>query len=251
MAFRKFLSSLGLNAPSVETVVENPGVLPGETLRCVVTVVGGAADTDIERLRLDLVVRAESREADDSTAWRNPYPVAAAGFGAFRLAAGATVTQRVDLRVPWEMPLTHWRGARIPGGRAAVRTELAIDNAVDRGDFDEIAVHALPAQDAILRAYTDLGFRLHEAEVKVGSLERAPHMRARQTQPYWQEIDFFYPPSWNRGRQELETVFVAREDSLDAHPGGNPPVTFAYAELDQRAWTARLDAHVRHCHGMD
>ncbi|MEU9337901.1 sporulation protein [Streptomyces sp. NPDC048290] len=251
MVFRKFLSALGVNAPRVETVVENPAVRPGGTLHCTVTVAGGGADVDIERLRLELVVRAEDREADGSAGWYNPYTVVAADIDGFRVAAGETVTHRVDLQVPWEMPLTHGRGARIRGGRAAVRTELAVDRAFDKGDFDEISVHALPAQDAVLQAYEDLGFRLHEAEVKIGLLRSAPRMEDRQTAPYWQEIDFFYPESWNMGRQELETVFIAREDSLDAHPGGSPAVTFRHAELDQNVWTETLDAHVRHCHGID
>ncbi|GAA3370809.1 hypothetical protein GCM10020367_18920 [Streptomyces sannanensis] len=247
MAFRKFLSSLGINAPSVETVVENPVVQPGSTLICTVTVRGGGADVEVERLLLDLVVRAEDREPDGSSGWNNPYAVGKAELGAFRLAAGETVTHRLAVEVPWEMPLTHAQGRHIKGGRAAVRTELSIDNAVDRGDFDEIQVHALPAQDTLFQAFTDLGFRLHEAEVKIGLLSRAPRMEDRQTVPYWQETDFFFPESYGRGsRYELEAVFIAREDSVDVHPGGHPPATFAYADMDLAKWTAALDAHVRH-----
>ncbi|MFF3314932.1 sporulation protein [Streptomyces sp. NPDC003035] len=251
MAFRKLLSALGIQAPSIETVVDNPAVRPGETLRCVVRVRGGGAAVDIERLRLDVVVRAEDHEADGSTAWQHPHPVATAEVGGFRLGAGETIVRDVTFQVPWEMPLTHGRGVRLPGARAAVRTELVIDDAVDKGDFDEIAVHALPAQDAILQAYETLGFRLHEAEVKVTAEPWPAVMEDRRTQPYWQEIDFFCPESWSRGREELETVFITREDSLDAHPGGNPPVTFVYADLEQQVWTEALGKHVRHCWGMD
>ncbi|MFZ3499583.1 sporulation protein [Streptomyces sp. 5.8] len=246
MAFRKFLSALGVDAPSVETVVENPQVSPGGTLRVVVTAVGGGADVDIERVRLEVVVRAEDRElSGGKTAWKHPYVVATADLEGFRLPAGETVTVRGEVVLPWEMPLTHALGAPITGGRAAVRTELAVDKSVDQGDFDEIEVHALPAQDAILQAYTDLGFRLHEAEVKIGFLPKmAPRMKSRQTAKYWQEIDFFYPERLKWGLQELETVFTAREDSLDAHPGGNPAATFVYDELDQQAWTESLQKHV-------
>ncbi|MCX4780310.1 sporulation protein [Streptomyces sp. NBC_01264] len=246
MAFRKFLSALGVSAPSVETVVENPRVGPGGTLRLVVTAVGGGADVDIERVRLDVVVRAEDLEYNDKTAWEHPYTVVTVDLDGFRLPAGETVTVRGEVVLPWEMPLTHALGAPITGGRAAVRTELEVDKAVDQGDFDEIEVHALPAQDAILQAYTDLGFRLREAEVKIGFLpELAPRMESRQTESCWQEIDFFFPESVNWGLEELETVLIAREDSLDAHPGGFPPATFVYDELDQQAWTEKLEEHVR------
>ncbi|MFG2296590.1 sporulation protein [Streptomyces sp. NPDC048603] len=244
MAFRRILTALGKNGPSVETVVETPEVRPGGMLRCAVTAVGGAADADIERIGLELVVRAEDHEFDRA-AWKHPYTVATADFDGFRLAAGETVTRHVEMQVPWEMPLTHGRGEAIPGGRAAVRTRLAVDKAVDQGDFDEIQVHALPAQDAILQAYADLGFRMHEAEVKIGLLKQAPNMRARQTAKYWQEIDLYFPESSEWARHELETVFIAREDSLDAHPGGNPPARFVYADLDQAAWTESLDRHLK------
>ncbi|MFE4637643.1 sporulation protein [Streptomyces sp. NPDC056773] len=246
MAFRKFLSALGVNAPSVETVVENPKVNPGGTLRVVVTAVGGAADVDVERVRLEVVVRAEDREVNGGkTAWKHPYTVATAEIAGFRLLAGETVTVRGEVVLPWEMPLTHALGAPITGGRAAIRTELAVDKSVDQGDFDEFEVHALPAQDAIVQAYTDLGFRLHEAEVKIGFLPTlAPRMKSQQTAQYWQEIDFFYPEGLQWGKAELETVFVAREDSLDAHLGSNPPATFVYDELDQQAWTESLKKYV-------
>ncbi|MFF3212502.1 sporulation protein [Streptomyces sp. NPDC002886] len=245
MAFRKFLSALGVNAPGVETVVENPKVSPGGTVRVVVTAVGGGADVDIERVRLDVVVRAEDRELGGKTSWKQPYVVATVDLDGFRLPAGQTVTVRGEVVLPWEMPLTHALGAPLVGGRAAIRTELAVDKSVDQGDFDEIEVHALPAQDAILQGYTDLGFELREAEVKIGFLpEIAPRMESRQTLECWQEIDFIFPESWKPGRQELETVFVAREDSLDAHPGGLPAETFVYATLNQPAWTQKLEKHV-------
>lgn len=251
MGFRKLLSALGVQAPAIETVVVNQRVRPGEVLRCVVSVRGGGAAVDVERLRLDLVVRAEDYEADGSTAWKNPYAVVTADLGGFRLDAGGTVVHEVSLKVPWEMPLTHTRGVRLPGARVAVRTELTIDDAVDKGDFDEIEVHALEAQDAVLYAYQDLGFRMHEAEVKVDPVPWPAEWADNRTQPYWQEIDLFFPESWNRGREELETVLITREGALDVHPGGSPAITFRFTDLDQPAWTDALEKHVRHCCGMD
>ncbi|PRH77019.1 hypothetical protein C6N75_22530 [Streptomyces solincola] len=243
MAFRKFLSALGVNAPEVETVVDTPAVRPGERLDCTVTVRGGGADVDVERLRLDLVVRAEDREADGSTAWRNPYPVAVRDLGAFRLPAGETLIRKVSFEVPWEMPLTRARGIALRGAHAAVRTELAVDGAVDKGDFDRVEVHGLPAHDALFDAFEELGFALHETEVKIG--EWTAVMEDRRTSPWWQEVDFFFPAAYGRGRTELEAVFVPRPDAVDVHPGGYPPLTLAYAELDQAGWTAAVDACVR------
>ncbi|GGM14168.1 hypothetical protein GCM10010129_67920 [Streptomyces fumigatiscleroticus] len=241
MAFRKFLSSLGINAPEVETVLGSSAVRPGDVLEATVQLRGGGADVEVERLRLDVVTRAEDRE-ETETGWANPMTIVSAVVdGPLTLHAGENRTERIALQLPWEMPLTHVLGGRrLRGARVAVRTELAIDNSVDRGDFDEFEVHALPAQDAILKAYADLGFRFDEAEVKLGTPTGAHNSKVG----YWQEIETWFPPEYGRGDQ-LESVFVARADSLDLVTGQSGPHLFTYAEQDQDAWTKRIDEHMR------
>ncbi|MER6343625.1 sporulation protein [Streptomyces sp. NPDC001595] len=245
MALRTFLRTLGANAPSVDTVVTTARVQPGTPLQCEVTVRGGGADLEVERLRLELVVRAEDLEPEGSTGWTNPYVVSDATGDSFHLPAGGTVVRHVALEVPWEMPLTHTRGARLTGSRVAVRTELAVQGAVDRGDFDEIEVHALPSQDLLFDVYRELGFRYHESEVKLGKERWPDRMKDRRTAPFWQELDFYFPASYNRGTQELETVLITRPDELDVHPGGYPPVTLPAGELDRAAWREAVEAHIR------
>lgn len=245
MALRTFLRSLGSGAPSVETVVDTARVQPGAPLECTVTVQGGAADLHVERLRLELIVRAEDMEADGSTAWNNPYVITAAPAQSFPLPAGETLHLRVSLDVPWEMPLTHAGGIRLAGSRVAVRTELAVEGAVDRGDFDEIEVHALPSQDLLFRIYGELGFRFRESEVKVMAQPWPDQMQDRRTAPYWQELDFHFPASYHQGTGELETVLITRPDELDVHPGGYPPVTLSSKDLDREAWTRAVDEHIR------
>jgi sporulation-control protein len=245
MALRTFLRTLGAGAPSVDTVVTTAPVRPGTPLRCEVTVHGGGADLDVERLRLELVVRAEDLEPDGSTGWTNPYVVSTATGGPFRLPAGGTVVRQVALDVPWEMPLTHARGTRLAGSRVAVRTGLAVDSAVDQGDFDEVEVHALPSQDLVFQVCEDLGFRFRESEVKLGAQPWPDRMKDRRTAPFWQELDFHFPASWNRGAQELETVLITRPDAIDVHPGGYPPVTLPAGEPDRAAWRQAIEEHIR------
>ncbi|MFJ5777572.1 sporulation protein [Streptomyces sp. NPDC093094] len=245
MALRTFLRTLGSNAPSVDTVTGTGRILPGAPLDLTVHLRGGGADLDVERLRLELVVRAEDREADGSTAWNNPYVVTAVTEGPFRLPAGAHLTREVRVDVPWTMPFTHARGERLRGSRVAVRTELAVDGAVDRGDFDEIEVHALPAQDMLFGIYEDLGFRFHESEVKVFSQPWPERYRSRRSTDYWQELDFHFPDSWDYKGWELETVLITFADELDLHPGGNPPVTLSYADMDREKWAQAVERHVR------
>ncbi|MBH5334522.1 sporulation protein [Streptomyces pactum] len=241
MAFRKFLSALGVNAPSVETVLDNTTVRPGDQLGCEVTMRGGGADVTIERLTLQVVTRFEDMETTEDR-WENPGVLVSGELpGPFTLAAGAEVTERVVLDLPWEMPLTHILGGRrLRGARVAVRTELAIDNAVDRGDFDEFAVHALPQQDMVLQAYSDLGFRFDEAECKKGT----PSSAVRSQVDWWQEIEMWFPADYrNPGQNEI--AFNARHDSLDLLTGGTGRLEFRYADMDLARVTEVIDEHAR------
>lgn len=241
MALRTFFKSLGASAPSVETVVANSAVRPGERLQIQVAVKGGGVDVRVDRLLLELVTRAEDRESDD-IAWNRPVAFAERHVGPFELRAGETLAHRIELDVPWETPLTHVLGSPLRGGRVAVRTTLEIDNAVDRGDFDEIAVHALPAQDMVVEAYRRLGFRLDEAEVKMGIAQGGDN----QTMPFWQELEFYFPDYYGRPQgDQLETGFYARPDSLDVFLGPTGAYPFEYSGLTVEACEKWLDDHCR------
>ena len=116
----------------------------------------------------------------------------------------------------------------------------------DKGDFDEVQVHALPAQDLVFQIYEDLGFRFHESEVKIMNERWPATMEDRRASPYWQELDFFFPGAYGwAGQTELETVLISRADALDVHPGGFAPVTLEYAAQYGAAWTDAIDQHIR------
>ncbi|MFI0483801.1 sporulation protein [Actinomadura sp. 9N215] len=241
MAFRTFLGSLGVNAPDVATVLDAGEVRPGGAVRGRVTVKGGGADVRIERIAVQLVTRVEAAEPTEKS-WDNPGVVASQDVPAFDLAAGEVREHGLAIEVPWEMPITHALAGRLRGTRAAVRTILEIDNAVDRGDFDEIAVHALPAQDVFFGAYEALGFRFDAAEVKTGRVNGGRN----QTSKFWQELEFFFPPGYRRGPgARLETVFIARPDSLDLITGPHGPYPFEYADLTLDQCVKWLDEHCR------
>ncbi|WUH97308.1 sporulation protein [Spirillospora sp. NBC_00431] len=240
MAFRTFLGSLGINAPDIATVLESDEVRPGGTVHARVNVKGGG-DVRIERIAVQLVTRVEAAEPTGKS-WDNPGVVASQALAAFELASGEVREHRLAIEVPWEMPITHALGGRLRGTRAAVRTILEIDNAVDRGDFDEIAVHALPAQDLFFGAYQTLGFRFDEAEVKTGRVNGGRN----QTSKFWQELEFLFPAGYRREpRARLETVFIARPGSLDLITGPHGPYPFEYAGLTLDQCARWLDEHCR------
>ncbi|MBE1534346.1 sporulation protein [Actinomadura algeriensis] len=245
MAFRTLLSSLGVNAPRVETVLVSSAVRPGGTLAASVTLEGGGADVSVERLGVELVTRVEARETTE-TRWTNPGVVVSHGTGAFELGAGETREFRLDIEVPWEMPVTHALGRSLKGARAAVRTTVEIGKAVDRGDFDEVAVHALPAQDMCFEAFRRLGFRFDEAEVK----RFRAHGGINQTLPYCQELEFWFPREYGRPRgDQLEVMFIARHDSMDLITGPRGPYPFTYSEMERERFVRWLDGHCRSAWG--
>ncbi|MDT0379800.1 sporulation protein [Streptomyces sp. DSM 42041] len=242
MAFRKFLSALGVNAPEVETVLDRDAYRPGERANATVTLRGGGADVEIARLGLDVVTRFEDMEPVEGE-WTNPGVVVSQTVAeGFELGAGREHVLQVPVDLPWETPLTHVLGGRrLRGGRVAVRTELSIDGAVDRGDFDEFAVHTLPAQDLVLAAFGDLGFRFDEAEVKKGTPKQSVASRVN----YWQEIEMWFPPEYGYTGAQLEFVFNAREDAMDLLFGNAGRLTLAYAGLDAERCRSEIDAYSR------
>src|SRR5690606_39289363 len=91
--------------------------------------------------------------------------------------------------IPWEAPLTHMYGQPLRGTTVGVATELEVAGALDPGDLDPIAVHPLPAQERILAAFANLGFRFHSADCEKGRI-----WGVHQELPFYQEIEL-YPPS--------------------------------------------------------
>ncbi|MGQ4427232.1 sporulation protein, partial [Streptomyces violaceoruber] len=145
MVFKRLLGSLGVGAPTVDTVLDPAPVLPGGTLTGQVHLEGGQTDFDIEHITLELVARVEGDVLDVVVFDR--FTVG----GGFRL--GAEEPRSVPFRVtlPWETPITELYGQPL-GIVLGVRTELAVADAKDKGDLDQLTVTALPVQEAVLEA---------------------------------------------------------------------------------------------------
>ena len=100
-------------------------------------------------------------------------------------------------------------GQQLHGMNIGVTTELEIARALDSGDLDPVNVHPLPAQQAILDAFGQLGFGFRSADMERG------HIRGtRQRLPFYQEIEFV-PPQQYRGLNQVELTFVADDREMD------------------------------------
>src|SRR4051794_25739994 len=100
------MRALGAGGPSVDTVAANPNTRPGLTVDGLIRLIGGDHEQTIESVSLSLVTQTEHEPVE-------VHRVPAAG--AFRLAAGERRDLPFTLPVPWETPVTHMYGNRLPG----------------------------------------------------------------------------------------------------------------------------------------
>ena len=208
MAFKKLLASLGAGGASVETVLTEVNVVPGGVVQGEVRIQGGSVNQNIEGLSVGLQAKVEVESGDQEYKQDIEFTKLQLG-GAFELQAGAVHAVPFGLEIPWETPITAIAGQQLRGMNIGVTTELEIARAVDSGDLDPINVHPLPAQQAILDAFIQLGFRFKNADIERG------HLRGtRQKRPFYPEIEFF-PPSQYRGLNQVELSFVADEHAMD------------------------------------
>ncbi|MFE9395770.1 sporulation protein [Streptomyces flavidovirens] len=208
MGFKKLLASLGAGGASVETVLTEANVVPGGVVQGEVRIQGGSVDQQIEGLSVGLQARVEVEGGDQEVKQDIEFTKQRLG-GAFEVKAGAVHVVPFGLEIPWETPITSIAGQQLHGMNIGVTTELEIARAVDSGDLDPINVHPLPAQQAILDAFVQLGFRFRSADMERG------HIRGtRQRLPFYQEIEF-QPPQQYRGLNQVELTFVADDREMD------------------------------------
>ncbi|MCH0542515.1 sporulation protein [Streptomyces sp. MUM 203J] len=208
MAFKKLLASLGAGGANVDAVLTEANVVPGGVVQGEVRIEGGSVDQEIQHLSMGLQARVEVEGGEQEYKQNIEFTKVQLG-GAFTLQAGANHVLPFGLEIPWETPVTCIAGQQLRGMNIGVTTELAIARAVDSTDLDPVNVHPLPAQQAILDAFIQLGFRFKSADMEKG------HIRGtRQRLPFYQEIEFFAPPQY-RGLNEVEVSFVADEREMD------------------------------------
>ncbi|MBT2504295.1 MULTISPECIES: sporulation protein [Streptomyces] len=208
MGFKKLLASLGAGGASVETVLTEANVVPGGVVQGEVRIQGGSVDQQIEALSVGLQARVEVEGGDQEVKQDIEFTKQRLG-GAFEVKAGAVHVVPFGLEIPWETPVTSIAGQQLHGMNIGVTTELEIARAVDSGDLDPINVHPLPAQQALLDAFVQLGFRFRSADMERG------HIRGtRQRLPFYQEIEFA-PPQQYRGLNQVELTFIADDREMD------------------------------------
>jgi sporulation-control protein len=208
MGFKRLLASVGAGGASVETELTELNVVPGGVVQGEVRMQGGSVSQQIQGLSVGLQARVEVEGNDQEMKQNIEFAKERIG-GAFEVQPGAVHVVPFSLEIPWETPVTSIGGQQLRGMNIGVSTELDIARALDSGDLDPINVHPLPAQQAILDAFIQLGFRFKSADMERG------HIRGtRQLLPFYQEIEFLAPQQY-RGLNQVELTFIADDREMD------------------------------------
>lgn len=251
MVFKKLLGALGVGGPSVDTVLQPGPALPGGPLSGEVRLRGGGTDVSVDRISLLLVAgveREDQEEEREGTVILERFTVG----GGFRLGEEAEHTVPFTVTLPWETPITELRGQPL-GPVLGIRTELEIAGAKDKGDLDELPVGPLPAQEAILEAFGQLGYVFRSADLELG------HIRGTgQRLPCYQEIEILPPDGHAHAVNEIEVTFLAAPGGLevvieaDKRAGlfseGHDTVhrfTASHQAAPQTDWNARVDSWLK------
>ncbi|WP_216217338.1 sporulation protein [Amycolatopsis aidingensis] len=245
--FKRVLAAFGVGGPSVDTVLDSAQAMPGQALTGRVSMQGGSADADIDRVDLSLVTRAEA-EYGGGEAHGSAEFLRVTVAERVRVPAGEHREVPFEFVLPWETPITSVGSAPLPGMIIGVRTELVVSGAPDKGDLDPVAVHPLPSQDAVLDAFGELGFRFRAADVEVGRVYGVP-----QELGFYQELEFFPPPQVAGRVNEVELTFVATPHDLHVileadkrggflRPDGDSFGRFAmsHAEAERADWSGLI-----------
>ncbi|MFJ2699609.1 sporulation protein [Streptomyces rochei] len=249
MVFKRLLGSLGVGAPTIDTVLEPAPVVPGGALGGQVHLKGGQADFDIEHITLDLVARVEAEHAEGESEGTVVFDRFTVG-GGFRLAAGESRSVPFGVTLPWETPVTELYGQPL-GIVLGVRTEVAVAGAKDQGDLDPLTVTPLPAQEAILEAFGQLGFGFKSADLEYGRIGGTG-----QLLPFYQEIELYPAPQYAHQVNEVELTFLAGPGGLEVvleadkrggllSSGHDALTRVTVGHHDTRDWTTEVDGWIR------
>ncbi|MFW6641247.1 sporulation protein [Nocardiopsis algeriensis] len=208
MVLKRLLAGIGFGGASVETHLESPLTRPGGTVRGTVLIEGGDVEQEIEQLTVGLQARVEVESGDNEYNRNMEFHRVRLGDRA-HLAPGQRFQVPFEIQVPWESPVTSYKGSHLHRMNVGVNTQLHVARAVDPGDLDPVAIEPLPGQAAFLDALASLGFRFKQADLEQGRIRNT-----RQRLPFYQEIEY-YAPSHYRGLNELELSFVTDERGMD------------------------------------
>jgi sporulation-control protein len=163
---KRVLSSIGIGAATVDTILPKTQLKPGETVEVTVELEGGDSDQEITAIYFALLTQVDDDVVLDQLQLDE----------SFTLATGESRTITTDITVPRSTPLTQ------DGQQVWLKTGLDVKWAVDPTDKDTIEI----VPDAYLNALFDALNRLGFTTSHIG-IEETPWLDRRQ---FLQKFEF-------------------------------------------------------------
>ncbi|MEV6811862.1 sporulation protein [Micromonospora sp. NPDC051296] len=236
---------------TVRTALANPSTRPGLRLPGRVTLLAGSVDVPVYHVRLGLVSTVEPDDPEEPRRLVQFHQAQVAGALVLRAGRGRSIP--FEFPLPWETPVTTFGGVPLLSLRMGLRTEVAIEPALDQGAMVPLFVHPLPTQQHILAALDTLGFSVRQAGLVDGVLPGV-----EQTLPLHQRWGFWVGPLYAGPITELEVIFVANSAGLEVIFWCDRRLALAgithtsisrfriwHAGADQRDWVSTVDGWLR------
>jgi sporulation-control protein len=204
--FDKILSTVGIGAAKVDTVLNSSLTKPGGLISGVVHVKGGNVDQDISDIDVSLMVDVKV-ETDDVTYYEPNLIYKHRVTGAFKIHKGEDRQFPFEFNIPLEVPVTVLGPYKLSSIKLYVKTDLDIENALDKADKDYLEIEPLPTMVNFLNALLNLGFEFHKADVELGRLPGSSYN-------FYEEIEFYGSRSRFPKIKELEVTFLAQPNEV-------------------------------------
>ncbi|MFC7141234.1 sporulation protein [Halosimplex aquaticum] len=204
---KKILASVGIGNATVDTVLHDQTVRPGESVDAVVQVEGGDAEQTVDRIELDVETRYRGEEGyEEATVDRFHLT------DGFTVEPGESTSYETALSIPYATPLT------MGDASVWVDTDLEVSMAVDPEDKDRLEVRPTERMQTVFDAAEDLGLSFRTADCEADPYGRYTDRRFVQ--------EFEFRPSEGPFRGELDELELVFDPS--------PEALTVYAEVDRR-----------------
>lgn len=203
--FKKILSSIGIGAAKVDTRLNESHCTPGGELTGVVHIEGGSVEQSVDSIYLFFNTLYKHEVNDKSTYSTFTIEKILLNEAPFMIGPGEVKEIPFTVNVPFNTPLS------VSQSKSWIETGLDIAQAVDPKDEDAITVQPNAAQQVILDAMDELGFRLKKADT-----EMLPARHRSGRLPIAQELEYSANGSrFGRQLDEVEVVILQDEGSIE------------------------------------
>lgn len=194
--FKKFLASVGVGAVKIDTQLEKDQFTAGETVNGKVVLRGGDVEQQIDAIHIFLMTEA-IRESNDTKVREK------VALKKYPIASKLSIQPKEEKEIPFTIQLPLDAPASL--GRLPIWFETGADipMALDPEDRDPIKLTPHPYVDSVLEALKQVGFQLKKVE-----------MEYSKQFGYVQEFEFYPGPEFRQYLDELEAIFLVRENQL-------------------------------------